>query len=69
MQNPEIAIGSRRVGTRTRQGDVKNATGRSNQAARSRRSASSLSQCDGGCFRDKTPERGLSGNHLHRVCA
>ncbi|MQM06030.1 hypothetical protein Taro_038847 [Colocasia esculenta] len=27
MQNPEIATGSRRVGTRTRQGDVKNATG------------------------------------------
>ncbi|MQL73290.1 hypothetical protein Taro_005628, partial [Colocasia esculenta] len=69
MQNPEIATGSQRVGTRTRQGDVRNATGRSDQAARLRQSASSLSERDGGCYRDKTSERGLSGRRLHRVCA
>ncbi|MQM02890.1 hypothetical protein Taro_035661 [Colocasia esculenta] len=68
MKDPEITTGSQRVGTRTRQGDVRNVTGRSDQAARSQRSASSLSERDGGCCRDKTSERGLSGRRLHRVC-
>ncbi|MQM13835.1 hypothetical protein Taro_046763 [Colocasia esculenta] len=69
MQNPEIATGSRRVGSRTRQGDVKNATGLSDQAARSQRSASPRSDRDGVGGRDKTSERGLSGRRVHRVCA